>query len=305
VPKGSVLVFPLINGQSPDPVVSPPVPSNEAVDRGIVHSFFDAPSDFTAKVEVDGTLVSTIESAEQNTDFRRESPTGGFSYSIPQNSLHDLILGYDVPEQTVPLAVSDGYWFAYDTKALGPGSHTLAFNASLDLDGDGKSDLTLNVKYKLLNPIEGANKNDHLCGTKTDDYITGGNGDDTVFGKGGDDVIVGGNGKDLISGGRGDDELWGNNGKDTFVYAKDYGTDTIFDFQDRLDKIDVSAFGFGNSGPNFSDVDISNDSTIFALRGITEVAKIDFSDITGNKDDIILLPNIDDKRITAADFIFQ
>jgi hypothetical protein len=333
VPKGAVLVTPLINVTGPDGFVNPPqirpteeeirntgYVDSEGVAQAGVATILNDPILFSATVAVDDTNVTTIPlvTSHRNTDYRRESPDGGFSYRLPNDNVQDGLRvdgngnPIDIQAQVVPLAISDGYWYAYDTRALGEGSHTFNFSAGVYLadisdppDGIADPLFVLNVTYNLLNPIEGTNKNDRLCGTKTDDYITGGNGDDTVFGKGGDDVIVGGNGKDLISGGRGDDELWGNNGKDTFVYAKDYGTDTIFDFQDRLDKIDVSAFGFGNGGPDFSDVKIRNDAMVFEDRGITEVAKIDFSLITGNKDDFILLPNIDDKRITAADFIFQ
>ena len=52
-----------------------------------------------------------------------------------------------------------------------------------------------------------------------------------MSGKAGNDFILGGNGRDTIDGGIGDDELWGDNDKDTFIFKKDYGEDTIFDFK--------------------------------------------------------------------------
>jgi hypothetical protein len=331
VPDGAVLVTPLINITGPDGFVNPPQirPTEEEIrntgyvdSEGVTHSGVATilnPFLFKTTVAVDGEDVTTIPyvTSERNTDFRRESPDGGFRYRLPNDNVQDGLRvdengdPIDIQAQVVPLAISDGYWYAYDTSGLGEGSHTFNFEAGVYLDitdpPDGIPDplFVLNVTYNLLNSIEGNNGNNNLSGSAVyDDYINGRNGDDILSGQGGGDVMVGGNGKDILDGGFGNDELWGNNGKDTFVYAEDYGTDTIFDFQDRLDKIDVSAFGFGNGGPDFSGVDISNDSIIFAARGITEVAKIDFRDITGNTDDIILLPNVDASLISAADFIF-
>ncbi|MDJ0737044.1 MAG: calcium-binding protein [Nostocaceae cyanobacterium] len=235
VPEDAILVFPLINAVGPDAVELPPVIQDEATGRANVNFFFDDPQLFTATVTVDGTPVSEISKSGNNEGFRRESPSGGFSYTIPENSLSDIIVG-EVPAQTIPLAVSDGYYFAYDTSVLKPGSHIINFQAriDLDLDEDGIPDdftLELNVTYNLLNPIDGTERKDKLNGTKGNDYIDGGNGSDKLMGRKGDDLIVGGYGADVIDGGKGDDELWGNEGIDTFIFKRNYGNDKIFDFE--------------------------------------------------------------------------
>ena len=240
VPNDAVLVFPLINSAAPSAVKNPPGPEDEGAARDEVNSNFNDPSLFTATVIVDGTPVSSIgpvssprnDGDSLNGDgFRRESSPGGFEYTIPPNNISDIITGEDFPAQTIKKAVSDGYWYAFDISDLGPGSHTLNFDASIDVDADNNSDFRLNVTYNLLNPIIGTDEKDTLTGTPKNDYIDGGKGKDFLSGKAGDDLILGGKSRDIIDGGIGDDELWGDNDKDTFIYKKGYGEDTIFDFQ--------------------------------------------------------------------------
>ena len=68
---------------------------------------------------------------------------------------------------------------------------------------------------------------------------------------GGDDLLNGGTGQDTLVGGVGDDTLTGGNGRDTFVFANDFGSDTITDFNLRgTDQIDLTAF----SGLTYSDL---------------------------------------------------
>ena len=66
-------------------------------------------------------------------------------------------------------------------------------------------------------------------------------GYDRVFGGEGDDRLDGGSGQDLLLGGEGDDRLTGGAGADTFVFTPDHGTDTITDFTDGDDTIDLSS----------------------------------------------------------------
>jgi hypothetical protein len=336
LPDDAVVVTPLINVIGPDGFVTPPPSTaSEAEIRTEVTGVLNSPILFAATVNVDGTDVTTIDpvTSERNTDYRRESPDGGFSYRLPNDNIQDGLRTdengepIDIQAQVVRTAVSDGYWYAYDTSGLAEGvSHTFNFNAGAylddgsgqisDLNGDGEINeldafFALDVTYNFLNPIEGDNKGNTLTGTGTDDYIDGGNGNDILSGLGGEDVIVGGNGNDIIDGGQRttggyidtedvtdlDDELWGGNGKDTFIYGEGYGRDVIFDYQLALDVIDVS-----DLAEAFSELDIVNDSEIFAPRGITEVAKVSF--IGGDPNDFILLPNVDANSLTADNFIF-
>jgi Ca2+-binding RTX toxin-like protein len=57
------------------------------------------------------------------------------------------------------------------------------------------------------------------------------------------DTLDGGAGDDFIHDGAGADTLRGGAGADVFVFARDGAVDVIADFQDGLDRIDVSAWG--------------------------------------------------------------
>ena len=93
--------------------------------------------------------------------------------------------------------------------------------------------------------LEGGNDPDDLYGEEGDDSLLGGTGHDRLFGGEGDDRLDGGSGQDLLLGGEGDDRLTGGAGADTFVFTPDHGTDTITDFTDGEDTIDLSSVGRG------------------------------------------------------------
>ena len=87
--------------------------------------------------------------------------------------------------------------------------------------------------YVSIENLEGTSSDDGLRGTAGANRIDGGAGDDGLFGRGGDDILAGGTGNDNLN---------GAGGNDTFVFADDFGTDTISAFSDNDDeKIDLGA----------------------------------------------------------------
>lgn len=127
--------------------------------------------------------------------------------------------------------------------------------------------------------IYGQGGNDFLYGGRDADYVSGGAGNDTVKGNLGNDVLEGGaqndrlyggggsdsldggtgkdylfgeNGVDGLYGGLGNDSMTGGGGADTFVYKSGAteGYDRIKDFEDGIDKIDLSDFAYAG----FADV---------------------------------------------------
>jgi len=72
-----------------------------------------------------------------------------------------------------------------------------------------------------------------------------------LFGNKGDNKLFGLGGVDSLSGGKGNDQLTGGGGVDTFVFKTGFGHDTITDFSNGVDKIDVSQWSGIDS---FSDV---------------------------------------------------
>ena len=72
------------------------------------------------------------------------------------------------------------------------------------------------------------------------DTLDGNSGNDRLIGGEGRDTLGGGEGDDWLSGGTGTDTLTGGAGADTFVYFAGHGSDTITDFTDGEDVIDLS-----------------------------------------------------------------
>ncbi len=125
---------------------------------------------------------------------------------------------------------------------------------------------------------EGRGGKDTLFGGAGNDTLGGGTSADKLFGGDGDDTIDGGTGADLINGGRGDDELTGGNLADTFVFHRDAGFDTITDFENGVDKIDLRDFGIPI--PSYNTVvapalsDAGGGSTLLDLSAIGGVGSV-------------------------------
>ena len=81
---------------------------------------------------------------------------------------------------------------------------------------------------------------DSSGGTDGGETLSGGGGDDLIVGLGGDDTLSGGGGDDRLIDGAGQDSLSGGAGADVFVFVADGETDRVTDFEDGLDRIDLS-----------------------------------------------------------------
>lgn len=128
---------------------------------------------------------------------------------------------------------------------------------------------------------------DTANGANGDDVLFGGSGDDFLSGDQGNDKLNGGSGADDLAGGRGRDVLTGGADADTFIFANNGGNDTITDFEDGLDQIDLSAIGA---------------LTEFNELSITQVGGNVIIDLDGNNDLTLIGVNASD--IDASDFIF-
>lgn len=71
---------------------------------------------------------------------------------------------------------------------------------------------------------------------------TGNDDQSDLFGNRGNNVLSALDGGDILDGGRGSDKLDGGGGADTFVFKTGYGKDTVMDFEDGLDLVDVSGW---------------------------------------------------------------
>ena len=114
--------------------------------------------------------------------------------------------------------------------------------------------------------------------------------DPTVDGTAGADTLAGGAGADTLTGRAGDDTLTGGAGADTFVFAAGHGNDTVTDFTDGEDLIDLSAFA-GISG--------------FGDLTVTQVGGNVVIDLTGQTDGgTITLQGFDLDDLDGTDFVF-
>ncbi|VEP14834.1 Ca2+-binding protein, RTX toxin (fragment) [Hyella patelloides LEGE 07179] len=163
--------------------------------------------------------------------------------------------------------------------------------------------------------LAGTNGNDTIPGDAGEDFIDSGSGNDNAYGGDGrdlicahegDDLLIGGLDTDYLDGGDGNDTLSGGtydpsgdpivgtdgaqdsfvggSGSDVFVLSTDSANDTIYDFEDGLDRLGVfdslssnDVTISTNSGNTIITLD-SNGDTLATLIGITSV--IDSSDFT-------------------------
>ena len=127
--------------------------------------------------------------------------------------------------------------------------------------------------------LEGSSYADRLLGDNAANSLWGRAGNDTLSGRAGDDTLDGGPGADLLNGGR---------GTDTFVFHFDDGDDTISDFTDGEDRIDLSEFDLSG----FAALNISTDPAGVMI------------DLSAEGGGTILLENFDMSDLDAGDFLF-
>ncbi|MBD9371382.1 hypothetical protein IB238_01850 [Rhizobium sp. ARZ01] len=101
------------------------------------------------------------------------------------------------------------------------------------------------------------------------------------------DKLTGNSGANKINGGKGNDTLTGGGGADDFVFAKGYGKDTITDFQNNIDDIDLRSYGFSS---------VSSVLKKAAQVGTDVHIKI-------SSTDIIVLDDFKLKDLDASDFL--
>ena len=140
------------------------------------------------------------------------------------------------------------------------------------------------VDNSTPNVINGTPGNDNLTGTSGNDILNGSEGDDVLTGLRGNDFLNGGDGNDILSGGKGsdtlngglgNDNLVGSAGKDVFVLGARLGVDTISDFtnsQDTIQLINGLSFGQLSISPETNGTLIKLASSGEVLASLTGVA---------------------------------
>ena len=124
----------------------------------------------------------------------------------------------------------------------GDGNDTLIIDKAkyklTEIAGQGDLDtVKSSVSYVLSDNVE----KPVLIGSK-DISGTGTARGDLLYGNVGNNALKGLAGSDNLSGGKGNDRLTGGGDADTFHFATGYGKDTITDFEQGIDTIDLSAW---------------------------------------------------------------
>ena len=142
--------------------------------------------------------------------------------------------------------------------------------------GYAEGDVIVNIER-----IEGSGHGDVLTGDDDHNYI---------YGLAGPDRIIGGAGNDRLHGNAYNlDEEDRRGSVDVFVFDVGHGNDSIYDFVDNEDKIDLSAFGLSG----FDDLVLFSDS--FGIATI---------DLFGYGGGTIKLFEFDIANLDASDFLF-
>jgi len=151
-------------------------------------------------------------------------------------------------------------------------------------DTNNSNDIFVVDINSTRNVINGTPGNDNLTGTSGNDIINGSEGDDVLTGLRANDVLNGGDGNDILSGGKGfdtlngglgNDNLVGGAGKDVFVLGAGLGVDTISDFgngQDTIQLINGLTFGQLSISPETNGTLIRQAGSGEVLASLTGVA---------------------------------
>lgn len=217
---------------------------------------------------------------------------------------HVLFLTVDLDGGAAPrggMVLVDGEpaaWIALDAAGQGrgwieapAGAATISF-----LHDGGASPVGVELRAEAAGRTRiGSDDADEIRGGKGADLIHGAGGDDILRGWGGADDLSGGAGSDRLFGNAGDDmlragggidSLTGGQGGDHFIFSDRDGFDRIMDFEDGIDRIDLTPVGLSG----FDELEITA-----AANG----ARIAYGD-SGR----VLVRDMDVSDIDAEDFVF-
>ena len=179
--------------------------------------------------------------------------------------------------------------YGADVLVGGPGTDTVDYSNVLFSGvtanlSDGTAEGAWRANGDTFDSIE------NLIGSRQADTLIGDAGNNVLEGGAGADTLEGGSGDDLLRGGPGNDTLKGGSGDDTFGFVPGRsGNDTILDFGNGDDKIDLTAF---------EDID-SIDGLILDQQGDNLVI-----DLSGHGGGTITLQDFNEADLMDTRFIF-
>ena len=209
----------------------------------------------------------TIEGTSR--DNRLTGGDGADTFVFDQDSGKDTITDFTTGEDKIDLSAFPGITSMRDLYCWQDGDDAVIYIGH----HDGGRIILENVSIYELGTDDFVFYQGTRTGTDDAETVEGGGGDDTITGLGGDDTLT------------------GNEGADAFVFAPGHGDDTITDFTDGEDVIDLSAFL--NAISSFDDLTISDNTDGNAV--------IDLSTHGGGS---ITLAGVSTSDLDADDFVF-
>ena len=203
------------------------------------------------------------------TDDMLTGGAGADTFVFDQDSGHDTITDFSKTEgDKIDLSAFTDITSLSDLRGFQADDAAVIF---LGFNGGG----TITLKGVQLSELEASDfilyQSEHT-GTADAETLTGGAGDDTIAGLAGDDTLTGGD------------------GADKFVFASGHGNDTITDFIDGEDMIDLSAF---------TDIGGFGDLTVTQVGNGVQI------DLSGYGGGTITLQNFMLSDLDATDFVFH
>jgi Tol biopolymer transport system component len=221
--------------------------------------------------------------------YTKDQFVPGIGRQNPRTFSEDIFVRDTLTNTTTNVSAnSAGNRAVADHPSISADGRFVAFNAeSSDLvpgDTNNSNDIFVVDISSTRNVINGTPGNDNLTGTSGNDIINGSEGDDVLTGLRANDVLNGGDGNDILSGGKGfdtlngglgNDNLVGGAGNDVFVLGAGLGVDTISDFtnsQDIIQLINGLTFGQLSISPGTNGTLIRLATSGEVLASLTGVA---------------------------------
>jgi len=201
---------------------------------------------------------------------------------------NDLLIGMDGNDRLFGGNGNDKLFGDYQSADPYGGGNDRLFGGSGNdtlVGGDGDDLLKGGRGRDILEGDDGA---DRLVGGRNNDQLSGGRNNDVLLGGHGRDTLDGGYSNDTLDGGKGHDRLTGGQGWDVFLFHNKSGRDRILDFENGIDRIDLSR------------LDVEFSDLLFSARngGADTVVKISGTKASMYIEDITI------SELSAHDFLF-
>jgi Ca2+-binding RTX toxin-like protein len=305
--------------------------SEGVVNHGSIYGYVDLGVGSDTFINDGGSVFGIVDLGDGDDTF--SSRNGYFSGSVTGGDGNDQYYLYDALTTIIEEEFGNGgsdTVHAFVSYSLGDNFEGLVLEGGADLVGRGNVLANLMTGNSGDNKLFGRGGNDGFFASDGSDVHNGGAGTDLITyanyfdaggvivnlatGKGGagaaghvfvsienvvgtefKDRLVGNAASNRIDGNYGNDILSGGGAKDTFIFKGGNDIDTITDFQDKADRIELQYHVNAFNADSFADI-----KDFISQKGNDAV--IDFSSV--NAGDKLVLKNMDASDLSAADFLF-